>query len=81
MKLRWTWCSLPTTCAWAWCLSRSANPLRRRPQNVCLFAAGNDLATVIRSWIDRAAIATAPGPSHDQQVLLSQTVGYPKAAG
>ncbi|HUW36655.1 MAG TPA: SagB/ThcOx family dehydrogenase [Rhodocyclaceae bacterium] len=48
-------------------------------QNVYLFAAGNGLATVIRAWIDRAAIADALGLSHDQQVLLSQTVGYPKA--
>lgn len=48
-------------------------------QNVYLFAAANDLATVIRAWIDRAAIADALGLSHDQQVLLSQTVGYPGA--
>lgn len=47
-------------------------------QNVYLFAACNDLATVIRAWIDRAAIADALGLTHDQQVLLSQTVGYPK---
>ena len=47
-------------------------------QNVYLFAAGNDLATVIRAWIDRAAIADALGLTHDQQVLLSQTVGYRK---
>jgi SagB-type dehydrogenase family enzyme len=47
-------------------------------QNVYLFAAGNGLATVIRAWIDREAIADALGLSHDQQVLLSQTVGYPK---
>jgi nitroreductase len=47
-------------------------------QNVYLFAASNDLATVIRAWIDRAAMAEALGLSHDQQVLLSQTVGYPK---
>lgn len=46
-------------------------------QNVYLFAAGNGLATVIRAWIDRNAIADALGLSHDQQVLLSQTVGYP----
>ena len=45
-------------------------------QNVYLFAAGNGLATVIRAWIDRAAIADALGLTHDQQVLLSQTVGY-----
>jgi len=48
-------------------------------QNVYLFAASNDLSTVIRAWIDRSAIADALGLSHDQQVLLSQTVGYPKA--
>jgi SagB-type dehydrogenase family enzyme len=46
-------------------------------QNVYLFAASAGLATVIRAWIDRAAIADALGLAHDQQVLLSQTVGYP----
>ncbi|AEJ01626.1 nitroreductase [Nitrosomonas sp. Is79A3] len=45
-------------------------------QNVYLFAASNGLATVIRAWIDRVAIADALGLTHDQQVLLSQTVGY-----
>lgn len=49
-------------------------------QNVYLFAASSGLATVIRAWIDRSAIADALGLSHDQQVLLSQTVGYPAAA-
>lgn len=48
-------------------------------QNVYLFAASNDLSTVIRAWIDRSAIADALGLSHDQQVLLSQTVGYHKS--
>lgn len=48
-------------------------------QNVYLFAASNGLATVIRAWIDRAAIADTLGLTHDQQVLLSQTVGYPAA--
>jgi nitroreductase len=47
-------------------------------QNVYLFAAGNGLSTVIRAWIDREAIAIALGLGHDQQVLLSQTVGFPK---
>ena len=46
-------------------------------QNVYLYAASAGLATVIRAWIDRAAIADALGLTHDQQVLLSQTVGYP----
>jgi SagB-type dehydrogenase family enzyme len=49
-------------------------------QNVYLFAASSGLATVIRAWIDRAAIADALGLTHDQQVLLSQTLGYPKTA-
>jgi SagB-type dehydrogenase family enzyme len=48
-------------------------------QNVYLYAASAGLATVIRAWIDRSAIADALGLTHDQQVLLSQTVGYPKA--
>lgn len=48
-------------------------------QNVYLFCASNGLATVIRAWIDREAIANALGLTHDQQVLLSQTVGFPKA--
>jgi SagB-type dehydrogenase family enzyme len=46
-------------------------------QNVYLFAAANGLATVIRAWIDRDAIAEALGLGHDHEVLLSQTVGYP----
>jgi nitroreductase len=47
-------------------------------ENVYLYAAAHGLATVIRAWIDRDAIAEALGLTHDQQVLLSQTVGYPK---
>jgi len=48
-------------------------------QNVYLFSASNGLAAVVRAWIDRTAIANALGLTHDQQVLVSQTVGYPKA--
>jgi nitroreductase len=48
-------------------------------ENVYLFATGNGLATVIRAWIDRDAIANALGLSHDQEVLLSQTVGFAKS--
>ena len=47
-------------------------------QNVYLYAASSGLATVIRAWIDRSAIADALGLGHDQHVLLSQTVGFPK---
>jgi len=46
-------------------------------QNVYLCCASAGLAAVIRAWIDREAIAQALGLSHDQQVLLSQTVGRP----
>jgi nitroreductase len=48
-------------------------------QNVYLYAAAHGLATVIRAWIDRDAVAEALGLTHDEQVLFSQTVGYPKA--
>jgi SagB-type dehydrogenase family enzyme len=47
-------------------------------QNVYLYSASAGLATVIRAWIDRSAIADALGLSHDQHVVLSQTVGYPR---
>jgi nitroreductase len=47
-------------------------------QNVYLYAAAHGLATVIRAWINREAIAEALGLTHDQQVLFSQTVGHPK---
>jgi nitroreductase len=49
-------------------------------QNVYLYTASSGLATVIRAWIDRDAIANALGLTHDQQVLLSQTVGYPEVS-
>jgi SagB-type dehydrogenase family enzyme len=47
-------------------------------QNVYLYAASAGLATVIRAWIDRNAVADALGLSHDEHVVLSQTVGYPR---
>jgi nitroreductase len=47
-------------------------------QNVYLFCASAGLSTVLRAWIDRYALADALGLTHDQQVLLSQTVGYPQ---
>jgi hypothetical protein len=45
-------------------------------QNVYLFAASNTLPAVIWALIDSGAIADALGLN--QQVLLSQTGGYPK---
>ena len=44
-------------------------------QNVYLYCAAEDLATVIRAWLDREALAKAMGLGTEQQVLLSQTVG------
>lgn len=44
-------------------------------QNVYLYCASEDLATVIRAWLDRDALAKAMGLGNDQHVLLSQTVG------
>lgn len=48
-------------------------------QNVYLFCAAQGLSTVLRAWIDREAIAQALGLSMSQSVLLSQTIGHPKA--
>jgi SagB-type dehydrogenase family enzyme len=48
-------------------------------QNVYLYCASAGLATVIRAWLDRDALALAMGLSNDQQVLLSQTVGRPRS--
>jgi nitroreductase len=44
-------------------------------QNVYLYCASAGLATVIRAWFDRQALALAMGLGTDQQLLLSQTVG------
>jgi nitroreductase len=49
-------------------------------QNVYLFCAANGLATVIRAWFDARALSEAMGLEPDQQLLLCQTVGRPKAA-
>ena len=47
-------------------------------QNVYLYCASAGLATVIRAWLDREALARVMGLNNDQQVLLSQTVGRPR---
>ncbi|HSQ73224.1 MAG TPA: nitroreductase family protein [Rubrivivax sp.] len=47
-------------------------------QNVYLYCASAGLATVIRAWFDRHALAQAMGLGTDQQLLLAQTVGLPK---
>jgi SagB-type dehydrogenase family enzyme len=47
-------------------------------QNVYLYCASAGLATVIRAWFDRDALARAMGLGPDQQLLLAQTVGMRK---
>jgi len=47
-------------------------------QNVYLFCASGNLATVARGWIDKPALAKAMNLRPDQKVILAQTVGYPK---
>jgi len=49
-------------------------------QNVYLYCASTGLATVMRAWFDRAALGQSMGLDADQQILLTQTVGMPKAA-
>jgi SagB-type dehydrogenase family enzyme len=44
-------------------------------QNVYLYCASAGLATVIRAWFDRDALAHAMGLQADHQLLLAQTVG------
>jgi SagB-type dehydrogenase family enzyme len=46
-------------------------------QNVYLYCAAAGLATVVRGWFDREALASALKLSADEQVVLTQTVGYP----
>jgi SagB-type dehydrogenase family enzyme len=47
-------------------------------QNVYLHCASVRLATVIRAWFDRHALAQAMGLGNDEQLLLAQTVGLPR---
>lgn len=49
-------------------------------QNVSLYCASAGLASVIRAWLDRTALAQAMGLDDDKQVLLAQTVGFPQGA-
>ena len=46
-------------------------------QNVYLYCASAGLATVVRGWVDREALAKALKLRRDQKVILAQTVGYP----
>ena len=48
-------------------------------QNVYLFCASEGLATVVRANVERPALAKSLSLRPDQRIILSQTVGYPKA--
>jgi SagB-type dehydrogenase family enzyme len=48
-------------------------------QNVYLYCAAMDLATVARASFDRAALSKAMGLAEGQRIIMTQTVGYPKA--
>ena len=48
-------------------------------QNVYLFCASEGLATVVRGMVDRPALSALMGLASRQQIILAQSVGYPKA--
>jgi nitroreductase len=47
-------------------------------ENVYLFCAAEGLATVVRGWVDRPALAKVMGLGPTQRVIVAQSVGYPK---
>jgi len=47
-------------------------------QNVYLFCASEGLATGVRAFIDKPALAKAMQLRPDQKIILAQSVGYPK---
>lgn len=47
-------------------------------QNVYLFCAAFNLATVVRDLIDREALKNAMKLKAEQEIILAQSVGYPK---
>ena len=48
-------------------------------QNVYLYCASAGLATVVRAWLDRAALAKALHLSEHESIVVAQTIGYPRA--
>ncbi len=47
-------------------------------QNVCLYCASEGLATGVRGYIDKPALAEKMGLREEQKIILAQSVGYPK---
>ncbi len=48
-------------------------------QNVYLYCASAGLATVVRAWLDRDALAEAMRLGEHESIVVAQTVGYPRA--
>jgi nitroreductase len=46
-------------------------------ENVYLYCASEGLATVVRSGIDRPALANIMKLRPDQKIVLAQSIGYP----
>jgi SagB-type dehydrogenase family enzyme len=47
-------------------------------QNVYLFCASAGLNTVVRGLVDHERLAAALGLASHQEIILAQTIGYPK---
>ncbi len=47
-------------------------------ENVYLYCASEGLATVVRGYIDRPALASVMKLRPEQKIILAQSVGYPK---
>jgi SagB-type dehydrogenase family enzyme len=47
-------------------------------ENIYLYCASEDLATVVRASVDKPALAKAMQLRQDQEIIFCQTVGYPK---
>jgi SagB-type dehydrogenase family enzyme len=47
-------------------------------ENIYLYCASEDLATVVRASVDKPALARAMQLRQDQEIIFGQTVGYPK---
>lgn len=47
-------------------------------ENVYLYGASEDLAVMVRAYIDKPTLAKALGLNRSQRIILAQSVGYPK---
>ena len=47
-------------------------------QNVYLFCASENLATVVLGWVDKPTLKKVMGLTEDKRIILTQPVGYPE---